>query len=112
MDYFLELNFQKLQQHGLDESIKVKDQGLIADWGLEKTRLHSAWSEQCTLCSVQWHFDAQYLHYIELHPCAVFGILYRAVNCALCSAYYTCAGDSAGARVVLAGASAGEKWQK
>ena len=98
MDYFLELNFQKLQQHGLDESIKVKDQGLIADWGLEKTRLHSVectvcavntvhsgWSEQCTLCSVQWHFDAQYLHYIELHPCAVFGILYRAVNCALCS---------------------------
>ena len=59
MDYFLELNFQKLQQHGLDESIKVKDQGLIADWGHEKTRLHSAWSEQCTLCSVQWHFDAQ-----------------------------------------------------
>ena len=68
-------------------------------------------SVQCAVCTVhivQWHFDAQYLHYIELHPCAVFGILYRVVNCA----YYTCAGDSAGTRVVLAGASAGEKWQK
>ena len=74
MDYFLELNFQKLQRHGLDESIKVKVQGLIADWGLEKSCLHSALCVYTALHPCVLYIVSQYI-------CSILCILY----CALCS---------------------------